>query len=164
MAQSIKNQTAEWKNWVQSLGWEDPMERKWQLTPVFFPGESLWTKESDRLLSMTPQRFRHDRVTRHSPSFSASGLPCKSRQQNSKSVLPLENHNVIVKEYGNSPGINCFLYLSSLMPTAPHTEKTKLFSLLKDQDSNRLCGLPKWKLGNYLKYIALTPLQHFNNT
>ena len=25
---------------VQSLGWEDPLERAWQPTPVFFPGES----------------------------------------------------------------------------------------------------------------------------
>ena len=26
--------------WVQSLGQEDPLERKWQPTPVFLPGES----------------------------------------------------------------------------------------------------------------------------
>ena len=25
---------------VQSLGWEDPLDRKWQLTPVFLPGET----------------------------------------------------------------------------------------------------------------------------
>ena len=25
---------------VQSLGWEDPLERKWRLTPVFLPGKS----------------------------------------------------------------------------------------------------------------------------
>ena len=25
---------------VQSLGWEDPWKRKWQLTPVFLPGKS----------------------------------------------------------------------------------------------------------------------------
>ena len=25
--------------WIQSLGWEDPLERKWQPTPVFLPGE-----------------------------------------------------------------------------------------------------------------------------
>ena len=24
----------------QSLGWEDPLKRKWQPTPVFLPGES----------------------------------------------------------------------------------------------------------------------------
>ena len=82
-----------------------------------------------------------------------------------KIVLLPENHNIIVKENGNSQGINFFLiYLSSLMPTAPHTEKTKLFSLLKDQDSNRQRCLPRWKLGSDLKYTALTPLQHFNNS
>ena len=26
--------------WVLSLGWEDPLKRKWQPTPVFLPGES----------------------------------------------------------------------------------------------------------------------------
>ena len=26
--------------WVQSLGWEDPLEEKWQPTSVFLPGES----------------------------------------------------------------------------------------------------------------------------
>ena len=26
--------------WVRSLGWEDPLERKWQPTPVFLPGKS----------------------------------------------------------------------------------------------------------------------------
>ena len=28
------------ETWVQSLGWEDPLERAWQPTPVFLPGES----------------------------------------------------------------------------------------------------------------------------
>ena len=27
------------ETWIQSLGWEDPLRRKWQLTPVFLPGE-----------------------------------------------------------------------------------------------------------------------------
>ena len=27
------------ETWVRSLGWEDPLERKWQPTPVFLPGE-----------------------------------------------------------------------------------------------------------------------------
>ena len=26
--------------WVRSLGWEDPLRRAWQSTPVFLPGES----------------------------------------------------------------------------------------------------------------------------
>ena len=28
------------ETWVQSLGWEDPLEETWQPTPVFLPGES----------------------------------------------------------------------------------------------------------------------------
>jgi len=39
VAQSVKNLTAVQEAWVQSLGWEDPWRRKWQLTQVFLPGE-----------------------------------------------------------------------------------------------------------------------------
>ena len=28
------------ETWVQSLGWEDPLDKKWQPTPVFLPGKS----------------------------------------------------------------------------------------------------------------------------
>ena len=34
-----KNTPAVQETWVQSLGWEDPPERDWQPTPVFWPGE-----------------------------------------------------------------------------------------------------------------------------
>ena len=39
VAQLIKNLPAMGKTWVQSLGWEDPLERKRLPTPVFWPGE-----------------------------------------------------------------------------------------------------------------------------
>ena len=38
--------------WVQSLGWEDPLRRAWQPTPVFLPEESPWTEEPGGLYSM----------------------------------------------------------------------------------------------------------------
>ena len=43
MAQQVKNlpsmqETQE--TWVQSLGWEDHLEQKWQATLLFFPGKS----------------------------------------------------------------------------------------------------------------------------
>ena len=28
------------ETWAQSLGWEDPLRRKWQPAPVFLPGKS----------------------------------------------------------------------------------------------------------------------------
>ena len=33
----VKNPPASEKTWVQSLGWEDPLEKEQQLTPVFLP-------------------------------------------------------------------------------------------------------------------------------
>ena len=54
MAQLVKNFPAMWEIWVQSLGWEDPLEKGKKIpTPVFWPGEfhglySPWGhKESD---------------------------------------------------------------------------------------------------------------------
>ena len=41
MAQKVKNLPAMQETWVQSLGWEDPLEKEMgtQPTPVFLPGE-----------------------------------------------------------------------------------------------------------------------------
>ena len=36
----IKNQSAVQETWVQSLGWEDPLEKEMEPTPVFLPGKS----------------------------------------------------------------------------------------------------------------------------
>ena len=35
VAQVVKNLPAMWETWVQSLGWEDPLEKGWLPTPVF---------------------------------------------------------------------------------------------------------------------------------
>ena len=39
VAQLVKNLTAMWETWVQSLGWEDPLRRKRLPIPIFWPGE-----------------------------------------------------------------------------------------------------------------------------
>ena len=44
---------------VRSLGWEDPVEKRMQPTPVFLPGESRGQKPG-RLQSMGSRRVRHD--------------------------------------------------------------------------------------------------------
>ena len=56
MIQLVKNPPAVLETWVQSLGWEDPLEKGKLLTPVFWPGEfhglcSLWVTKSQRRLS-----------------------------------------------------------------------------------------------------------------
>ena len=40
MAQTVKNLPAVQETWVRSLGWEDPLEKKWQPTQVLLPGKS----------------------------------------------------------------------------------------------------------------------------
>ena len=40
VAQTVKHLPAVQENWLQSLSWEDPLEREWQPTPVFLPGKS----------------------------------------------------------------------------------------------------------------------------
>ena len=53
------------ETWVQSLGWEDPLEKGMQPTPVFLPRESPWTEEPGGLQSMGSQRVGHDWLTKH---------------------------------------------------------------------------------------------------
>ena len=53
MAQLVNNLPAVWETWVQSLGWEDPLEEDMAThssilffpIPVFLPGQSPWTEE-----------------------------------------------------------------------------------------------------------------------
>ena len=68
VTQTIKNLPAIWESQVLSLGWEDPLERAWQSTPVFLPGESPWTEEPGGLQSMESRRVRQDCTTKQSPA------------------------------------------------------------------------------------------------
>ena len=40
MAQTVKNMSEVQEIWVQSLDWEDPLEKQMATTPVFLPGKS----------------------------------------------------------------------------------------------------------------------------
>ena len=60
VAQTIKNLSAMrrlgFNPWVGKIPWR----RAWQPTPVFLPGESLWTEEPGGLQSMGLQRVGHN--------------------------------------------------------------------------------------------------------
>ena len=59
VAQLVKNPLVMWESWVQSLDWEDPLEKERLPTPVFWPGEfhglvaKSWTRLSDFHYSFT---------------------------------------------------------------------------------------------------------------
>ena len=55
MAQLVENPPAMWETWVQSLGWEDPLE-KWKATHSRILARRIPLTEE----SMELQRVRHD--------------------------------------------------------------------------------------------------------
>ena len=66
VAQLVKNSPAMWETWVQSLGWENLLEKAWQPTLVFLPEKSLWSEAPGGLQPMRLQRVGQDWETKHS--------------------------------------------------------------------------------------------------
>ena len=60
VAQMVKSLPAVQKTWGWSLGREDSLERKWQPTPVFFPGKSHWQRS---LAGYSPWRHEESDMT-----------------------------------------------------------------------------------------------------
>ena len=63
VAQLVKNPPAMQETWVQSLGWEDPLEKRMATHPNILAWRIPWIEEPGRLQSMQSQRVRHDLET-----------------------------------------------------------------------------------------------------
>ena len=59
MAQLVKNSLAMQETWVQSLSWEDPLEKAMATHSSTLAWKIPWTEEPDRLQSMGSQRVIH---------------------------------------------------------------------------------------------------------
>ena len=60
MAQTVKNLLAMWENRVQTLGWEDPLEKGMATHSSTLAWRIPWTEEPGGLQSMGSQRVGHD--------------------------------------------------------------------------------------------------------
>ena len=60
MAQTVKNLPVMWETGVESLGWEDPLEKGTATHSSILAWRILWKEEPGRLQSMGSQRIRHD--------------------------------------------------------------------------------------------------------
>ena len=60
MAQTVKNLPAMQDTWVQSLAWEDPLEKGKAAHSSILAWRIPWTKEPGRLQSIGSQRVRHN--------------------------------------------------------------------------------------------------------
>ena len=54
----VKNPPAMWETWVQSLGWEDPLEEGMATHSSVLAWRIPWTEEPGGLQSMRSQRVR----------------------------------------------------------------------------------------------------------
>ena len=55
--------------WVQSLGWEDPLEKEMATHPNILVCKIPWTEESGGLQSMELQKVGHQLVTQQQQMF-----------------------------------------------------------------------------------------------
>ena len=83
VTQTVKCLSAMQKTQVQSLGWEDPLEKEMAAHSSILAWKIPWTEEPGRLPSMGWQRVRHDWATSLSPPSWASSHP-----------IPLGHHTV----------------------------------------------------------------------
>ena len=60
VAQTVKNPPAMQETWVQSLGWEDPLEKEMAMHSSILAWEISWTEEPGGLQSMGSQRVQQD--------------------------------------------------------------------------------------------------------
>ena len=62
-AQMLKRLPATWETWVQSLGWEDPLEEGMATHFSILLWRIPWTEEPGGLQFMGSQKIGYDRVT-----------------------------------------------------------------------------------------------------
>ena len=60
VAQTVKCLSTMRETWVQSLGWEDPLEKEMATPSSTLAWIIPWTEEPGRLQSMGSQRVGHD--------------------------------------------------------------------------------------------------------
>ena len=56
----VKRLSTMQETWVQSLGWEDPLEKEMAIHSRTIAWKIPWTEEPGRLQSMESQRVGHD--------------------------------------------------------------------------------------------------------
>ena len=60
VAQIVKHLAAMQETQVQSLGWEDPLDKEWQPAPVFLPGEFHGQRNLADYSPLGSQRVGHN--------------------------------------------------------------------------------------------------------
>ena len=92
VAGKVKNLSAMWEAWVQSLDQEDPLEKEMATHCSILAWRSPWTEEPGGLLSVEPQRVRHDSATKRATCqfrFSFARSPAQRRLSPKRTQTPV---------------------------------------------------------------------------
>ena len=60
VAQTVKNLPAMWETWVESMGWEDPLEERMATHSSILAWRIPWTEEPERLQYIGSDRVGHE--------------------------------------------------------------------------------------------------------
>ena len=104
IAELVKNPPAMLETWVQSLSWEDPLEKAWPPTPVFLPGKSHGQRS---LVSYSPWGCKESDITERlslSLSDGPRGFPGGSVVKNLPANAGDTRDAGLIPGSGRSPG------------------------------------------------------------
>ena len=119
VAQMVKNMPAMQEAQVQSLGWEDFLEKEMETHFSILACRIPQTEESGGLQSMESQRVRHDWVTNTSPGLCISGhlvASCRHMQTHSYTLGPsiVASTYYMLCKYFASELIRCYFFFDIL--------------------------------------------------
>ena len=104
MVQTEKNPPAMQETWVQSLGWEDPLEEG---MATYSMGESPWTEEPGRLQSTGSQRVRHDWDTKHTHKWFKNQIGFLETLALADSFNSAKQNNEFISLFSKTLGFHC---------------------------------------------------------
>ena len=103
-----------WETWVQTLGWEDPLEKGMATHSSILAGRIPWTEQPGGLQSMGSQRIRHNwatntftdihreksmwRSTQEENHVKTDDEWCISKSRNSKGCLETTRNSEVRKD------------------------------------------------------------------
>ena len=130
----VKNPPAMWRPGLDPWIWKIPWRREWQPTLVFLPGESPWTEEPGRLMSMGSQKVRHDWVTKYTQCWLLLGQ-LKLNTSKTKWNLMIYFHNIqrlllVFPSHSINLFLGPFYVLYTIPGTGPQKWTMQLSSLL----------------------------------
>ena len=110
MAQTVKNPPAKWETWIQSLGWEDPLEEDMATHSSILAWRIPWTEEpgglqpmgsqepnmTERLSSAQHSRFMFNLVRNFQTNFQVGCNILKSCQKGIRILVVLNSYQHLV--------------------------------------------------------------------